>query len=323
MKTMLFLLINVLLFPSNAHSASKGRVEDVSYSQEGDLHYFDIHYRGREIPQQNLSFRSNLIQLTLPNTVTWPKQEKSINIEHMENPILLTAYQFDRKTSRFRVIFDEKITIDPKSVSLFQFGDRVRISWKKPEQEANLLQYDESYLEKLVTEQMEKDQVTSRASAIERGPKKSGFNEYLVRYISIVFLFIGGFWLLLNLFRKGVMKKGKLNFLRNTGQIEQVSSMYISPKRSLHLIKSAGQMFLIGSTDQNISLISEIQSQGLILKEAEKILTGDNFETELESQKKMKNPKEFPLKTDIKTSHAQDEFVSQLKEKIKGLKSFQ
>ena len=38
-------------------------------------------------------------------------------------------------------------------------------------------------------------------------------------------------------------------------------------------------MFFIGSTDNNITLLSEMDSSAAVLKEAEKILSGENFET--------------------------------------------
>ncbi len=43
-------------------------------------------------------------------------------------------------------------------------------------------------------------------------------------------------------------------------QMKVVESLMLNPKRSLHIIKVGGQLLLIGATDQNISLISELDT---------------------------------------------------------------
>ncbi len=43
------------------------------------------------------------------------------------------------------------------------------------------------------------------------------------------------------------------------GQMMVVESIRLSPKQALHLVRVGGQQFLVGATDQNISLISQVE----------------------------------------------------------------
>ncbi len=47
--------------------------------------------------------------------------------------------------------------------------------------------------------------------------------------------------------------------LTRGGQMMVVESVRLSPKQALHLVRVGGQQFLVGATDQNISLISQVE----------------------------------------------------------------
>lgn len=46
--------------------------------------------------------------------------------------------------------------------------------------------------------------------------------------------------------------------LSRNGQMMVVESIRLSPKQALHLVRVGGQQFLVGATDQTISLISQV-----------------------------------------------------------------
>lgn len=47
--------------------------------------------------------------------------------------------------------------------------------------------------------------------------------------------------------------------LSRGGQMMVVETIRLSPKQALHLVRVGGQQFLVGATDQNISLISQVE----------------------------------------------------------------
>lgn len=348
-----FLSLIFILFSFQADAGE--RVTGIKYSSLDKDHFFELNYGSKKKPSTQLEFKPNVIQLSLPNTIVWPKQEKRVRLEGTNVDVSVLAYQFTKDTARFRVVFPEAMKVNQDNVSLVETGNGYRIVWKNGGTvSAKKDSYDENYLERLLNEKISKDgsqkevqkgkvvsekllklenevkqdKINTALSATEKS-SDDGLNDYLVKFFGII-LALGGLCLVvLQMVKKGVLKKGKLNFLRNTQQIEQISSHHLSPKRSLHLVKVAGQVFFIGATDNGISLLSEVSSPGSVLKEAEKILAGDNFESNLETAN---NPeaetKEFQIKEDITKSEAgleekKTEFVNQLKERVKNLKSLQ
>ena len=311
MKT--FVTIFGLLFSGIAFPMTQ--VEGISFSKKEGFFYFDINYAEGIPSNTKISFRSNMIQLSMDKTSAWPKIEKTIDLGEKYRRATLTAYQFDKKTSRFRITLQEGISLNSKFVSLQESENRHRIAWKI---ESPMLSHTESYLDKLVKEEEENLKNVDQVSITSSSVKKESFNEYLVRYFSIVCLFIGGVWLLLTFFRKKIMKRGILGLTGEGNQIEKISSTHLAPKTGLHLVKVGGEIFLLGATDHQVGLISKIQGKTQVLKEAEKILTGENFEKVLEKRP----PKKFKMKENIEESN-NEHFVSELRRKIKGLKSFQ
>lgn len=331
------------------------RVESIDYKNISSDHFFDVNYKDSNKPLANLEFKSNVIQLSLPNTIVWPKQEKRVRPEGANFDVSILAYQYTKNSVRFRIVFPDSYKLDRSKVSLVNTSNGYRVIWKNAQAKVGSKKttYDESYLNKLLNEKpkaekklakvnndaikaleksLQKDEIKTSLSATDKDSKGGGsLNGYLMKFMGII-LVLGLFLVIaLQLVRKGVLKQGKLNFLRNTNQIEQISSTHLSPKRSLHLVKVAGQVFFIGATDNGVNLISEITTPGNVLKEAEKILTGDNFESQLTDveENKTVETSEVKLKEDITQSADGDlqekktEFVNQLKQRVKNLKSLQ
>jgi flagellar biogenesis protein FliO len=344
------LLLTFSIFSFNAMSAD--RIESIDYKSLSANHFFDVNYQGKDKPTANLEFKSNVIQLSLPNTIVWPKQEKRVRPEGANFDVSILAYQFTKDSVRFRVVFPDAYKVDQSKVSLKNTRNGYRIIWKNDNAVTKAKsKYDDSFLSQLLKEEekkprakaakvqndaikvLEKSLKEDKVNTAQAATKKenSSINDYMMKFVMIILVLGVLFFISLQLVRKGVLKQGKLNFLRNTHQIEQISSTHLSPKRSLHLVKVAGQVFFIGATDSGISLLSEISSPGSVLKEAEKILTGDNFESSLTEMEETKTEEtsNVKLKEDITQSSDESleekktEFVNQLKQRVKNLKSLQ
>jgi flagellar biogenesis protein FliO len=97
-----------------------------------------------------------------------------------------------------------------------------------------------------------------------------------------------------NLFRKGVLKKGALGFLHNPKMVSVLSTTHIGPKRSLLVVKAHNQTFLLSNSEKGVTLISELAQSSEIMRESERMITGNNFETSLTRGEEA--DKEFKLK---------------------------
>ncbi|MFN8369091.1 MAG: flagellar biosynthetic protein FliO [Bacteriovoracaceae bacterium] len=133
---------------------------------------------------------------------------------------------------------------------------------------------------------------------------------------------------MVTLFKKGVVSRGKLGFLNSSKLVEVLSTTYIAPKKSMILVKAYNQVFLVGSTDNSLNLIAEVKDVPGLIKEGEKTITGNNFDTtvddvdslnDLESKVKLKQDNEiFESASDKK-----ERFSDQIKRKVKGLRPLQ
>ena len=63
--------------------------------------------------------------------------------------------------------------------------------------------------------------------------------------------------------------------------IEVLNTTYIAPKRSLLLIRAHKQVFLVGSSEKGLHMISEVNDMSGLFKEGEKSLSGSNFDSSL------------------------------------------
>lgn len=235
--------------------------------------------------------------------------------------------------------------------------------------------YDESYLEKLLKEKEQKlespkakvakksksflasakkeeiiqnDQVNMALAGNER--KESGFSltSYAGKFVGFLALVLLLFYGIVTFFKKGAFSKGKLGFLNSTKMVEVLNTTYIGPKRSLMLIKAHKQVFLVGSSEKGLHMISEINDMNGLFKEGEKQISGTNFDSNLDIAEKTEPT--FKLKDFLNSDQPQEEdssseenialraiekemvaakdsskvkFSDQIKNKVKGLKSLQ
>ena len=117
----------------------------------------------------------------------------------------------------------------------------------------------------------------------EGAPASSGsefsFAGYALKFTLFLGVVLGLFYGIVTVMKKGVFKRGKLGFLNNTQMIEVLSTTYIAPKRSLMVVKAHKQVFLVANSESGLQFLSEITDTSGIIKQAEKFVAGDNFDT--------------------------------------------
>lgn len=186
------------------------------------------------------------------------------------------------------------------------------------------------------------DAVTATKSAPERDNSGFSLTTYVGKFVAFLALVLMLFYGIVHLMKKGVLKKGKLGFLNNTKVVEVLNTTYIAPKKSLIMVKAHNQVFLIGSCEKGLNLISEVTDLTGLLKNGEKEVSGDNFDTTLSTVDASTATRKFRLKpepvnvdkTDTVASGLQDlleekpvkdsvKLSDQIKSKVKNLKSLQ
>lgn len=236
----------------------------------------------------------------------------------------------------------------------------------------NAADYDESYLEKLIQDTkptetaktetkaapkaapktvvatnlfdeapvaVKTDTVTNTQAAPE---KEDGFKldvvGYIGKFVAFLGLILAFFYGAVMMLRKGVFKKGKLNFLNSPKTIEVLNTTYIAPKRNMMVVRVGKQVFLVGSSENGLHMMGEIDAPAELMKDEEQSVRGTNFDLNLTSEGKTE--KQFNLKEDItkpakiETEEGLGNFLAgapkdkvrlsdQIKTKVKSLKSLQ
>lgn len=331
----------------------------------------------KETPE--LVIKDNIVQVVMPNTIVWPKIEKKVTVNTNYDTTLM-AYQFNKELVRVRAILPYSLKGMENKVSLTLNNDEVELTVPtvggnskpvvtvKNEEKVTAEKFDESYLDKLVQDksnrnlndevvQVQKneveevkeqkiDMINTKMSALEKSDEKpAGFSmtSYLSKVVAFLAILILGFYAVMNLMRKGVLKKSKLGFLNSEKMVEVLNTTYVGPKRSVLMIKAHNQVFLVGSSEAGLQPLGEINDVTGLLKEGEKRVGGDNFDTNLVSANSAN--KEFKLKEVVSTENntqtesEQGESLAnflqnnpvpdkvklsdQIKNKVKGMKSLQ
>lgn len=189
---------------------------------------------------------------------------------------------------------------------------------------------DEDYLNKLVKEQNgikkeadqasaktpaaapAEDKIQAKQSSIIRethvrpsttaGTNGFSFAGYALKFTVFLALVLGLFYGIVQVMKRGVFKRGKLGFLTNSQMIEVLSTTYIAPKRSLMVVKAHKQVFLVSSSESGLQFLSEITDTSGIIKETEKFITGNNFDTDFDESDKEFLESKIKLKENIMES---------------------
>lgn len=188
-----------------------------------------------------------------------------------------------------------------------------------------------------------KDEVKLKQSATAKAPAQApaapksefSFAGYAVKFTVFLALVLGIFYGIVQLMKKGLFNKGKMGFLNNHQMIEVLSTTYVSPKKCLMVVKAHKQLFLVANSENGLQFLSEMKDTSGLIKEGEKLVTGTNFDTNLETLNSSEAAPSFTLKEDITQSTPVEEksglasiakakdivkFSDELKKKAKKLK---
>ena len=129
--------------------------------------------------------------------------------------------------------------------------------------------------------------------------------------------------------KKSVLGKNKLGFLNSTKMVDVINTTYLSPKRTIMLIRAHEQIFLIGSSEKGLHSLGELTDVAGLLKEGEKKISGNNFDMSLDSVSK--SNQDFNLKEMMEVENVENpkkvqekvKLRDHIKSKVKGLKSLQ
>jgi flagellar biogenesis protein FliO len=263
------------------------------------------------------------INVTLPYSLKGRESDVAITLKEgtidVNYPRLATAAAAAKTPSRSPSVVDKAIVIDTDAVN------------------AEAEKLDENYLSTLVKNQEKladakhpenkeakkadqddtnhaADRVTlaqssvAKSSVAEAVPTKSNFSVagYIGKFVAFLSIMIAGFYGVLTLMKKGIIKKGKLGFLNSTKMVEVLSTTHIAPKKSLIMVKAHKQVFLISNTEAGMQLVSEISDVAGLIKNGEEEITGSNFDTNLYSANKTE--KSFKLKeVEARNAYGEDD----------------
>lgn len=183
---------------------------------------------------------------------------------------------------------------------------------KHPEtkKEAKIADLDDTDRVNVAQASVAKNNLSTAGSEVQNeAPVKSNFSiaGYVGKFVAFLAIMIAGFYGVLTLFKKGIIKKGKLGFLHSTKLVEVLSTTHIAPKKSLIMIKAHKQVFLISNTEAGMQLVSEINDVAGLIKTGEEEITGSNFDTNLYSANK--SEKQFKLKEEeARSAYGNDDY---------------
>jgi flagellar biogenesis protein FliO len=354
----------ILLSISTLGAEGKVQIKKLNYTSKGSSSgELSITLKGNLETAPDLTIKDKMIQVAIPNAMVWPKIEKRVTLnKNLDTTVM--AYQFNKGLVRVRAILPYSIRGMEDRVSITISGNKINLHFPKLVSAApakrklvakkasqNLDQYNESYLDKLIKEKEEQkgiktvakkapvkvtDQVNVALAGIEKEegfPTKSSFSltSYIGKFVAFLGVVLLLFYGVVALMKKGVLKKGKLGFLNSTKVIEVINTTYVGPKRSLMLIKAHNQVFLVANTEKGMEFLSEVNDVAGIMKDGEKSLAGNNFDSDLgtadllEKNFNIKENIEKPANVELKTEGVQDsvKLSQKIKDKVKTLKPLQ
>jgi flagellar biogenesis protein FliO len=330
-------VILALILPLCAQA--KVKLKDFEFYPDKKYGEVKIYFSGNMTGEPAFSVKKNMLQLEITGAQVWPRVEKMVSLGDSGINTKMMLYQFDKNTTRFRVLFPfptEKLgnnykVLKKKRYISFRFPIKKAA---KPAVSAGVdsKKLDEEYLKKLLTEagpKPVKDEIKTTLSALERAGKEFSLLPYVGKFGAFLGVVLLLFFGVVAVFKKGMIKKGKLGFLNKMKPVEVLSTTYLGPKKSLLLVKAHNQILLLGSSETGINFLSEVEGSVDLMKQGEAHVVGKNFDSTL--LKEEGTEKEFKLKEDDENSldkllsdgKKEDKMSDQIKKKIQNLKSFQ
>ena len=304
-----------------------------------------------EIPR--LKFEDRKIHLFVPGTKINSKIVRKMPLGSNAK-ITVVGKQSPREGSHISMSLPYSIKTMKKKIHVNLKGKKVYIDFPlvklKPKKISKIDSknvYDESYLQKLIDEKNAKSDAKnekamgldivkkSLSSSVPKEQKTFSLGKQIGKFTIFLTLVLAIFYGIVLFIKKSVLSKSKLGFLNSTKIVEVINTTYIAPKRSVMLVRAHKQVFLIGNSEKGFHSLGELTDVTGLLKEGEKAISGNNFDTSLQSASR--ENKEFSLKESMKIEEfknqekninlsAQIKNISlseQIKSKVKGLKALQ
>ena len=294
-----------------------------------------------EIPR--LKFEGNKIHLFMPQTKIPTKIVRKLSLKKGSD-MVIKGEQFSSRDSLLSIFLPHPVKSIAKKVHVSLKGKKVLLDFPlkikrngkfKTIKKIGLKSkskddYDEIYLQKLIDEKNAKsntknnksiktDMVKKSFSSLPKEKKGETFSlgKQIAKFALFLVLVIAIFYGIVFLIKKSMMSKNKLGFLNSTKIVEVLNTTYIAPKRSMMLVRAHKQIFLIGNSEKGFHSLGELTDIAGLLKEGEKAISGNNFDTSLQSASS--EDKEFSLKETMKIQNVKEpEEDTRLSEKIKN-----
>ena len=348
--------------------ADKVKVTELKFKHHKQLSKVTIMLSGSLERAPELLIKKNILQVSMPKAMVWPSIKKRVSVLRPQDSELM-AYQFNKEIVRIRTILpftlkgmEERVNLTIKENSLeLSFPSRrpvEKITKKVPLMiksgaEKKKSQYDETYLnyllekkeeteagiarEEVKSEELLEDKVQMIQSSVEKKnnplieEKSLDVMGYVGKYIAFLGLILLGLYGFVLFFKKGVLKKGKLGFLNDTDLVSVLSTTYLAPKRSLLVVKVHHKVLLLGSSEGGLTYLSELEDVSDLLKEGEKKVAGNNFDTTIHEikgeeitgkMKLKKNPFHGQSSTKEKENMKKEKssLSEQIRQKVKDLR---
>lgn len=324
-----------------------------------------LYFSGLIQDYPELEFNENVITIKIPKAKIVKAQTKNIKLVSSEidtkvsllqkklSVALVTKLPFNvtsKKEKVFLTIKDKYIDLMiPKMKAQSRFLPKTAKTATKSKSITKEILND-SYLKDLENEVINESQKSEKEQespirASKRKPfveksnsDKSSFSmlQYGGKFIAFLGLVLLLFYVVVTIMRKGFISKGKLGFLNKTDQVRVLSQTYLSPKKSFVLVQAHNQVFLVGNTESGLNLISEINEPVGLLKEGERIISGNNFDMDVTiANNKEEDELNVRLKENIAESNRSSaassysevrekvKFSDQIKARLKDLKQLQ
>ena len=238
----------------------------------------------------SIVLKDNAIGLTFPSTNT---TKTSSNVSR--SPSVVASAEKAEPTKTVETVSKEAEKLDENYLQNLE-KEHEKLVDANHKSEDKVVKNENADRVKLSQSGVEKGQANTASTTGEGAKSSFSVAGYIGKFVAFLGIMLLGFYGVLTLFKKGVIKKGKLGFLHSTKLVEVLSTTHIAPKRSLMMVKAHKQVFLISSSETGISLISEIGDVTGLIKTGEEELTGSNFDTNLKTANS--EEKEFRLKND-------------------------
>jgi flagellar biogenesis protein FliO len=357
------LLLVLILIASPLASWANVNLTSLSFSKSKEGGAVRVHYDGKVKETPHFKAEQEGIHVFFPESSIKNKMKKDVAFLGAQKDTVIRLYPYQANVAKLKIDLPGNLGSKKEKVSLTIKDNYFEITFpkvesrvapktkavvsrktikKKPKKEkestvapTSIDTLDENYLNKLVkdTKTKDKKEVKDKVSTIQSSSKKGiDLSSYILKVVAFLSLVVAFFYGVMTLLKKGVGRKTKLGFLNKADIMEVLATHHIAPKKSMLLVRVHEQVFLVSDTEKGLEFMTEVNNVNKLLKEGEKNLTGDNFDTNLDLQELTDQEDKVQIKKNIYVSNEETEnnrksrknhFSQQIKEKVKNLKPLQ